>query len=138
MNREDAIARLKFVWGERPTGILCLALLDFIVGNVKSSRISYGQICQIGIEAQITSPEFIAQAIQYLTGHDLRLLDIRFEFIDDDDQIYPVDIATQIEAENTGEFFHPLSGELVPDYEEELFVFFSPSSLAHELAGEVQ
>jgi hypothetical protein len=134
MTREEAITRLKTVWEDRPAGRLCMALLEYLLNDPEQSkRLSFGLIHHIAHQSQIEDDAVIAQAVQYLIGHDLRLLDVQYEFIDDDDRVYPVDKADQAEIDRTGVFHHPISGAQEPDFEKKLFVYFAPSALAREL-----
>jgi hypothetical protein len=135
MTREEAITRLKSVWADRPAGLLCIALLEYVLKDAgQSKRLSFGLIHQIAAQSHITDESTIAQAIQYLIGHDLRLLEVQYEFIDDDDRVFSIDKDEQIEIDTTGKFYHPVSGEPDPDFDKKVFIYFSPSALARELS----
>lgn len=63
---------------------------------------------------------------QYITGDKAHLLEIGFEFIDED-EIYQISKHDIHEAEKTGEFYHPDRGELVDEYEKNIYTYFTLS-----------
>lgn len=132
MNRQEAVERVQAVWDKTPAGALCLALVELIAQGVVH-RLTFGQLAKLADKTAAEQRD-VACAIQYLTGHDLHLLDLEFEFIDEADQAFYFDAEAMEVARKEGTLFHPETGELIEDYEDHLFVTFVPSVLAKELA----
>lgn len=134
MNRHEAITRVHSVWDETPAGALCLAVLELISSGVLK-RLTFGQLH--GLAEQTKADEVdVARAIQYLTGHDLHLLDMEFEFIDDEDDVYYFDPEDLNIARRDGDLHHPETGEAIDNYEERIFITFVPSTLAKEIVAD--
>lgn len=130
--KEDFLEHLQRAWGNNPEYRLAYALLEFVESHGKEmSHVTYGFFTQIAREQQIDDPEVIARVAQYLA--DTKLLRVEFEFIDDDDKVYKIDVKTVNQARVTGKFVNPGTGEIEPDFEDKLFVFFSASSEAVNL-----
>ena len=63
------------------------------------------------------------------------LLDVAYEFIDEDDSTHPVSLEQIKYAEKTGLLPHPDSGELLEDYQNSVFMYFIPSLKLKGLKG---
>jgi len=61
------------------------------------------------------------------------LLRMAYEFIDLDDVTYQVSPSELSEAETTGQFVHPKTGELVDDFETNILFYFQPGPLVQQL-----
>ncbi|MEL7409478.1 MAG: hypothetical protein AAFN00_21455, partial [Cyanobacteria bacterium J06558_2] len=79
--------------------------------------------------------ENFLKAIQYLCGDRTHLLELKFELIDGEES-YPISYYEYNEAQKTGELVHPETGELVSSFEDKVYMFFQPSSLVINLAGD--
>ena len=133
MNRNQAAERVQSVWAEAPTGALCLAVLDMVAHGVLK-RLTFGQLGRLAEKTNAEEGD-VARAVQYLTGDDLHLLDMEFEFIDDDDEVMYFDLNALNEARREGGLIHPETGEEIENYEDRIFVTFVPSTLAKEIAA---
>lgn len=133
MNRHQAIDHVQSVWAQAPTGALCIAVLDLIAEGVLK-RLTFGQLDKLAAKTEAKEAD-VARAIQYLTGHDLHLLDMQFEFIDDEDEVFYFDANVLDAARRDGELNHPETGDPIDNYEDRVFVTFVPSPLAKEIAA---
>jgi hypothetical protein len=131
MNKTEAVQRVKAVWDKSPAAALCVAIVDQLAEGVLQ-RLTFGQLYGLASKSQ-ASQEDIARALQYLTGHDLHLLDTEFEFIDENDDIFYFNVDDLNDARHDGDLFHPDTGEKIDNYEERVFPTFVPSSLAKEI-----
>lgn len=131
MDRQQAVERINSVWDKSPAGTLCLALID-LIGNGVLHRLTFTQLGRLASKLSAEKGD-VAQAIQYLTGHDLHLLDLEFEFVDEEDQTFYFDARAIELARQEGALFHPETGGQIEDYEDRVFVTFVPSSLAKEI-----
>lgn len=120
-------------WLQQPQSQICIAILDYLVHNnsQKISYITYGSLRKVVGKAYDNQDMLLA--IQYLCGDRTHLLETKFELIDhgnyfdiSDDEI--------IEARETGQLLHPESGELINDFEDNVFMYFQPSSVVKHLA----
>lgn len=131
MNRTEAIERVQAVWDKSPAAALCVAIVDQLAEGVLK-RLTFGQLYGLATKSD-ASKEDIARALQYLTGHDLHLLDTEFEFIDENEETFYFNLDDLNTARHDGDLFHPESGERIDNYEERVFPTFVPSSLAKEI-----
>ncbi|KAB8311175.1 hypothetical protein EH227_04735 [Rouxiella chamberiensis] len=69
--------------------------------------------------------EKIYTAIQVLCNPRIDLLKLIYIFIDEDDNFHKLSIKEIIEAKNTHLMEHPVTGDLIADYENYVFPFFS-------------
>lgn len=120
-------------WLQQPQSQICIAILDYLVHNnsQKISHITYGSLRKV-VGKAYDNQDMLA-AIQYLCGDRTHLLETKFELIDhgnyfdiSDDEI--------IEARETGQLLHPETGELIGDFEDNVFMYFQPSSVVKHLA----
>jgi len=133
MNKKEAIQQVQAVWDKSPAALLCVAIVDQLAEGVLQ-RLTFGQLYRLASKNE-ASQDDIARALQYLTGHDLHLLDTEFEFIDENDETFYFALQDLSVAEREGALYHPESGELIDNYEERVFPTFVPSSLAKEISA---
>lgn len=105
--------------------VICERIVDFLESEdpEQLKHLSFGHLASISKAPQTE----LFTAIQYLTG-TIELLVPMFEFIDDDD-IFLIEPSDIQEARKDGEFYHPITGELVVDFESHVFMHFVPSGL---------
>lgn len=72
-------------------------------------------------------------AVQYLTGAGADLLEIQFEFADDNGDFFPLSKSDVAIANREGAFFHPETGDLVEDFASAVLVYFVPTDKARQL-----
>ena len=133
MNRYQAADHLQLVWDGTPAGTLCLAVLRLITEGVLK-RLTFGQLSVLAAKMSAEEAD-VARAVQYLTGHDLHLLDMEFEFIDEREEFIYFDVDALSVARREGKLFHPETGDQIEDYEDRIFVTFVPSALAKEISA---
>jgi hypothetical protein len=73
----------------------------------------------------IENHELVSSVIAYLAGDRARLLDMRFEFIDED-EIYNISPEEINEARMGGGFIHPTTGKSVENFEHYIYIYFVP------------
>lgn len=101
----------------------CSRIVDFIEAHSSDevTYLSFGHLLDIAG----SKPEEGFAAVQYLSGARSRVLEAKFEFIEDD-SIEELDASDLAEAGETGVFYHPIEGTLVEDYQEKVFLYFVP------------
>jgi hypothetical protein len=99
------------------------------VQNQPEGATSHVSVQRLRNAAALVDMSHFAWMVRYLTGARVPLFDVVYEFVDD--EIIEVVSADDLhEARNTGEFYHPITGELVCDYESKVVVYFSVSKAA--------
>ncbi len=116
-------------WGEKPQSHVCLSILNYLlrVPSKQLSHITYGSIRNV-VDRKFQDSDLLI-AIQYLSGDRTKLLDVEFELIDENDNVFPLPSSEVKIAQETGELIHPENGEAVNNYEDKVFMYFKPSSL---------
>ncbi|MGD1942150.1 MAG: hypothetical protein ACFB0G_12635 [Leptolyngbyaceae cyanobacterium] len=131
MSKESVITKIKSDWGEQPQSDICIAVLNYLVqSTMELSHITYGSIGKI--VGQDFSDREVISSIEYLCGDSVRLLEIGFELIENDDYI-PISKSEMRIARETGKLLHPEQGVLLENYEENVFLYFYPSELIKEI-----
>jgi hypothetical protein len=126
------VAGLKDAWNSEPEFSVSIALVEFLNEHWQdTSYLTYGFINELARERRVMDPNAVARVIQYfLSAH---LLEMRFEFQDEDDKAYPIALDVIEHARRNGRFAHPMTGELELDFESKLFVYFLPSPEARKI-----
>lgn len=86
-------------------------------------HLTYSFIAKV---AGTKKPEKILQITQYLLGERVKLLEIKFELIIEND-IFQLDDETIYHAETTGNLIHPETGYPVENYDRFVYPYFVPS-----------
>jgi hypothetical protein len=104
---------------------LCLQILDYLDRLPPQET---RQLSPLSLANGIDHPlnELLLRAITILVAGAVDVLDTRVLFIDDD-QAIDIDTEELKHARDTGSLVHPMTGELVQNYEEKLFPYFVPS-----------
>lgn len=121
--REELLAR----WQDVPAADICMKILDFVEKTPPDELhfLTFTTLCRAAGRDNVDVD--LLAAVNILAGSRLALFDAHALFIDDDEtehELSPEEIA---EAKATGEFIHPETGEVVPDYERHIIPFFSPN-----------
>jgi len=67
------------------------------------------------------------QCLWALAASPLNILDVRYEFIDDEGNIEPLAAKDVAEAMKVHSLAHPITGELIYDYQDYVAIHFSPT-----------
>jgi hypothetical protein len=120
-------------WLQQPQSQICIAILDYLVrsNSQKISHITYGSLRKV-VGKTYDNRDMLA-AIQYLCGDRTPLLEAKFELIDNGNY-FDISDDEIIEARKTGQLLHPETGKLINDFEDNVFMYFKPSSVVKNLA----
>lgn len=91
---------------------------------------TYGGIRQI--VGNSYSDAEILSSVQYLCGERVHLLDVGFELIEEDNYI-PIESDEMRVAQKTGKLLHPETGQLLENYEDHVFLYFSSSEFSKQI-----
>jgi hypothetical protein len=132
-NKNDIIDIINFDWSgskEYPdVRNACMKIVEYLIKSdlSKINYLNYGDLLEI-TQDQVN----LLPAVQYLTGDRLKLLNIKFELITDDDESIDIAPSTINQAKAVGVLEHPETGEEICNFEEKVFIYFQPSSLAKQ------
>ena len=132
-SKQEIIDKIYNDWGEKPQFNICMSILDYLV---KKSSQEYLHLTYSLIKKIVSSKyndEDILLAIQYLCGYRTNILNTQFELIEDNDNIVDISKEKIKEAQETGQLFHPYTGEPIQDFEDKVFLYFVPSSLIRNI-----
>ena len=134
-SKERILRQINEDWGETPQSKLCATILDYLLQFPANqlAHITYGRLRNI-ISTHYKDSDLLL-AIQYLIGDGTKLLEVGFELIEEDDSFpYPLANSEVKLAKETGELYHPETGEIVDDYESKVFMYFKPSYLFESIS----
>ena len=117
-------------WAERADiRAACLAVTDYVHSVHELSHLTFGKIRRIANkQAQVDlSERDLVSLTAYLCRDDLNILQVGFEFLDEDnDEIYPISKADISRAEQERSFPHPVTGNLIENFKDHVLIFFEP------------
>ena len=132
-SKSQLIKQINEDWAEEPQSDICLSILDLLLKlpTDKPSHLTYGRLRNT-ISQSYADRELLL-AVQYLTGDRTQLLELHYELIDEDDIPYPLDDDSVRLAQETGELFHPETGDIVNNYKDKVVLYFMPSNLVKNI-----
>lgn len=133
-NKELIINQIYEDWGNNPQSQICISLLNYLLGipTDRQCHITFGSL-KIVIDKNHTDVELL-KAVQYLCGDRTKLLEINFELIEDEENIFPLSKSEVKIAQKTGELIHPETGQIINNFEEKVFMYFEPSTLVKNIS----
>lgn len=129
-SRQKIITQINKDLGNSSKAEICVAILDYLLRSPKISHITYGSLRKV-VGDKYKNEDLLA-AIPYITGDSTNLLEVNFELIIDD-EIIPLTVAEVKIADRTKTLYNPDTGELVENFEDKVFMYFSPSSLVKKI-----
>ncbi len=132
MHREQAIKTIKKDLNKYPElQDACLAIVEYLCAQPEQNlrHITFGALSRA---AKLDHIKDVIPASRYLTGARVPILNLEFEFIEDD-LIEPIPREQVSEARESGVFYHPVSGDQVENFENMLVMYFELSKDGLEL-----
>jgi hypothetical protein len=110
-----------------PVRVACSNIAKYIFSSSKDQlqHLTFGMLRKAaGLDD--TENSILHRAISYLTGERANLLIVGYEFIDDDleHEMQPDEVDHFLRE---GKFVHPITGELVENCAEHIYIFFRPN-----------
>jgi hypothetical protein len=135
-NKQEIIKNIYDDWGKKPQYYICISIFEYLLKNhQKSWHLTYASLKQV-VNLKYNNKyndEDILIAIQYLCGYRTHLLEIRFELIEDNEEIFDIPNEEIKRAEETGKLVHPETGEFVENYQNKVYMYFVPSSVIQNI-----
>lgn len=108
----------------------CLALYRYIREN--KDRTVYTLAGASKTLGDRYSDREVFDCLWILSASPFHILTPRWELHDDDGLTHPVDARSISEAQQHGSIAHPETGDLIEDYHDKIFLYFSPSEVEGE------
>lgn len=133
--------RIDEIWrGDTKTLRSCNAIVSYLIANAKQAN--YITLQSLYSSYEDPDAGAVLKAAKFLSGEEVPLLEMKFQYINDEDdeetasnEEYSV---SDIERfRRTGSFEDPRTGEQVPDFERNLYIFFVPTAFAKEVFSKV-
>lgn len=130
---EELKAELLERWSDNATLPLCLLLVDAMekLPDEEMSMLTFTSLMNLVDRAGID--EDLLLAVGLLSNTSIHALDSKLLFIDDDEREFEVPKEELAEAQRTGEFVHPETGQPVDHFESKIVPFFVPSEKFRKL-----
>lgn len=126
-------SRFEEDWGKSSLQFsVCVKILEYLLSRPinQLKHLTYGSL-KLAI-GENRSDIHILQAIQYLCGDRASILSLHFEFIDENEQSFDLDDDEVKHAQKTGKLAHPKTGENIENFEDQVLMYFTPSSFIKE------
>lgn len=123
-----------------PVKSVCLQILCFLLSEDASNlkHITFKTIIT-GTKIDLSSEKsnlYLIKATDYLSSNKLHLLNMQFQFIENDDSdpihIENDDISLALDS---GEFYHPETGILLENFNNFIYPYFTPTEKLERLHG---
>lgn len=132
VSKQEIIRRILKDWGDTPQSEICISILGYLSGvDSSTNHITYGHLRKVAATTPLLDQDLQA-AIKYLCGERVHLLDMGFELIENEKYI-EISKSEMKEARETGTLLHPDTGELIENFEKDVFVYFKPSRLSQQI-----
>lgn len=137
-NKKEIVQAIEECWRPSdPHFLICKALVDYFEKTDARELRHLSQASVYRIVGSRFSPDLIIESVQFLAGSYINLIDIGFELIDENDDIFELDKSDIANARRTGTLAHPNTGLPVENYEEKVFLYYQPTltglrALKHE------
>lgn len=114
-------------WGEDPAGKLCVKLIEFMQKQ-PTHELEMLTFANIGsILERDPLDEHVIRAITILVSSSLHVLERHHIFIDEQEQEHEISKTEFKQIYKTGEYAHPVTGELIENWKEKVVPYFTPS-----------
>lgn len=123
-----------------PVFYLCREIVSFLTSEDAKNltHITYVTLIN-GTGKSFSSPEestLLIKATDYLSSNKVHLLDMHFQFIEsDNEEPIPLQEHEISHLLSKNEFFHPVTGEKVDNYQTLIFPYFTPTKLLESIHG---
>jgi hypothetical protein len=135
VNRQAVFEQIQQDWSNEDDLVRdCQRVVTYLSGLPLQSRRSISFAMLAAASPEISTSNVIRIA-DYFTSARMHLLSKQYVLILDDDE-FLMTLDEISEARKTGVMYHPEIGEEIPNYDESLFLFFSPTELGREVFGE--
>ena len=115
-------------WANVPAAPLCVRIIDYIAGLPQSNRQMLTYRTLLAAAGKSTIDDDLLAAVNILVNSPVAIFDAHGLFVDDDDSEFELTPDELLAASRSGIFIHPESGESVPDCNEKIIPFFTPST----------
>lgn len=137
MNAEEIKSKLQEVWFEgSPECFACEAIVEFLESSTKDTkRITLALLFQLVSSKSINDKNSVLKAVRYLSGTELNLLEMRFEYFGENEepQQGSFDLAEVSAIRTEGKYLDPETGVEVFDLDDRFHCYFVPSELAKSI-----
>lgn len=132
ISKHKIVEQINEDWSKKLQSEICIAILNYLLDDKSRnlSHITYGSLQKV-VGNNYDNRDLLI-AIQYLCGDKIKLLEAKFELIDEDN-FFDISNYELKNARKTGKLVHPDTGELITDFEKRVFIYFQPSSLVKKL-----
>lgn len=112
---------------------VCMAIVSFLVAQPPSKHLHL-TYSSLKTAALPRSDSDLLAAIQFLTGAKAGMLQMKYEFVDEQGEYHPVSRSELAAAERGEGFWHPETGEAVNKYRDQILIYFTPTDEARNYA----
>jgi hypothetical protein len=128
-NKDEALAELAQLWGDRPEAQVGHVILDLVAENLDSKFLPLSAFFEATNSVRSEDKLTVLNVIHLFSGAGFQLLKLQFEYIDEDkDDVILLD---EDEAKAATERnINPVTGEPDSELRTKLFMCFAPSDVA--------
>lgn len=127
MRRLDTLRTELSQWADQSLMEDCVCILEFM-DKLPDNQLEMLSLLMLSRAVGRESPDDrLVAAITHLVSSPLQALEAKGLFVDRDNEEFVVSAQELFNARLHGEFVHPETGELVPNFAEHIFPFFHAS-----------
>lgn len=135
MSIESIIEEIQKGWPAMPSGALALRIIDFMKRqDIQELRMLTIPTLLEVVERKQVDAEFLA-ALAILVNSTVHALDAKAFLWDENEEEIHINAKELAEARRTGGLEHPVTGNIISDFENKLIPYFQYSSRFEEARG---
>lgn len=106
---------------------VCGSIVEFICKQPRLDRLHL-TFSLLKDTAKPNNDKALMLALQYLCGASAQVLEMNFEFVDEEGDYHPISSSEIAEARESHVLGHPVTGELLSDFEDRVLVYFKATT----------
>lgn len=125
--KSDVLRELTEIWGDGPEAQIGEKILHFISEHLNSRYLPLSSFFSFVGSKSPEEKRIVVKVVNYFSGAGIQLLDLQFEYIDEEDSLLLDAEQAQLASERK---INPITGDFDADLHVKLFVCFAPSEVA--------
>lgn len=123
------IDKICAVWADTPERDVCIAVFEYLLKNYTAKTLFLSDFLLVGRSAGIDETNVLLASIAYLCGGDMHLIEMRYEYYDNQDSDLPavIEVDRLQAAAALKRSINPISGEVEDGVADRIMTHYRPT-----------